>query len=171
MKTIGRKVIIASIVILGLCLMNTNVLADPTVDSVTTDPPNPKQQSTITVTAKVTGDDVQSVVLWIGECSSADGICFIWEDYEMSLNPDGEWEKTATLKDTSGRADYISYKFDIDDGGTIYNLDTIDDWEIDLTIESGNGGDDDDNGSPGFEILTFIVAIGVALILIKRKRS
>ena len=172
MKTIGRKVIIATIVIVGLCLMNTTVLADPTVDSVTTNPPNPAPKSTITVTADITGDDIRSVVIWIGECSHADGICFIWNDYEMTQNANGEWEKTATLEDTSGRADYISYKFDIDDGGTEYNLDS-DDWEIDLQIESGNGGDNDgdDNGSPGFEILTLIVAIGVALILIKRKRS
>lgn len=171
MKYVKRNVLIASIVILGLCLMNTTVLAEPTVDSVSTEPTNPTHQAAITVTAAITGEDITSVKILVGECDSRTGVCFIWSTHDMEQNGNGDWVATATLEDTSGVSNYISYKFEIVDGGTQYNL-TDESWEIDITIESDNGDNgDDDNGSPGFEIIVFLAAIAISVILLKRKRS
>lgn len=155
--------------------MNTTVLANPTVNEITTDPASPSHQETITVTASVTGDDIRSVTILVGECVRSTGICYFWTPYEMEQNQDGDWVATATLQSVSGSSDYISYKFDIEDNGTEYNLED-DSWEIDFAIEDdddGNGGGTDDtggSGSPGFEIITLLAAIVIGVLFLKRKR-
>ena len=176
MSTLRRSLIVISIVVLGLCLMNTNVLADPTVNNITTNPANPSHQDTITVTANITGDDVSSVELWVGECNSTQGICFIWNPYNMEQDQDGDWIATATLESVSGSSDYISYKFEIVDNETQYSL-ADDSWKLDFTVEDDTGDADggaDDNGgsgSPGFEIITLLAAIAIGVLLIRRKRQ
>ena len=94
----------------------------------------------------------------------------------MEQNQDGDWVATPTLKSVSGSSDYISYKFEIDDNGTEYNLED-DSWEIDFAIEDDDdnggttdGGDDEGSGSPGFEIITLLAAIVIGFLFLKRKR-
>jgi hypothetical protein len=41
--------------------------------------------------------------------------------------------------------------------------------KVNLSVTpDGNNGDD--NGTPGFELVVFVIAIGISLILIRRKR-
>jgi hypothetical protein len=177
-----KKILIAAIVILGLYFMTANAVADPVVDSVTTDPAAPAHQATVTVTAEITGDDVTAVSVVVKECRSLEaggelaGVCFINTLYNMTKTPDGKWEVTATLKDESGLSDYIDFEFDITDSGEEYQRITSEEWPVDLdltTEPTGNGGDsngDSDGGSPGFEVITLLAAIVIGILLIKRKR-
>lgn len=170
MKKGKSIVLITSIVVLSLCFLSINVVADPTINSVTTDPENPTWLSTVKVSATVNGDDVTGVLLKLGECQKGFA-CYVWTDYIMTDDDqDGVWEATATLKDESGRTDYLSCIFVVTDGGQEYELD--EDWEVDLTIDTSNNGNGDSstNGSPGFELLTLLVAVGIGFIILRRKR-
>lgn len=168
-----RKILIATMVFLSLCASSAIVTADPTIDSVTTNPINPTPQSDITVTVTITGDDVTAVILTVSECRRDTGTCFIYTDYTMQQNQDGDWVTDAKLQDTSGVSDYISYIFNVTDSGVEYKFSGQ--WEVDIDT-SGNGGNGDNggtdgNGSPGFEIITLLAAIVIGILLIKRKRS
>ena len=159
----------------SLFMANLVNAAEPTVDDFSTDPSSPTPKSTITVTATFTGDDISSVTVKIQECSSADGVCFINNDYEMSQNQDGDWVATATLKDDSNRADYISYIFYVTDSGVEYELQNSS-WKLLMDAEDGNGGNggdgnSDGNGTPGFEVISLLLAVLVGVSLLKRKRS
>ena len=166
-----RKILFATMVFLSLCVSSAIVNADPVVESVDTDPAEPTPQSEITVTATITGVDIVSVNLTVSECRRDTGTCFIYTDYKMEQNQDGDWFAEARLLDDSGVSDYISYIFKINDDGVEYTL--TGQWDVDLKIDSGNGGNGDNggNGSPGFEIITVLAAIAIGILLIKRKRS
>lgn len=171
MKYMNGKIFITMIVTLSLFMSIAS--ADPSVDGVTTDPASPTHQSTITVTATITGDDISSVTLTVSECKA--GLCFIYNDYPMERNDDGDWVAEATLEDPNKVSTYIQYLFDVVDNGVEFPDITSDNWKVDLTIEnggSGNGGGDDNGGSglPGFEIITLLGAIIIGIVLLRKKR-
>ncbi|MEE9572722.1 MAG: hypothetical protein V3W20_06740 [Candidatus Neomarinimicrobiota bacterium] len=168
MKYVNGKIFITMIVTLSLFMSIAS--ADPSVDGVTTDPASPTHQSTITVTATITGDDISSVNLTVSECK--EGLCFIYTDYTMTQNDNGDWVAEATLEDTSKVSTYIQYLFAVVDDGVEFPDITSDDWKVDLTIEnggSGNGGNGG-NGLPGFGIITLLVAIIIGTVLLRKKR-
>lgn len=164
MKYVKGKISITVIVMLGLIISSVNVLADPVVDEITTDPTSPTHQSTITITATITGDDITSVNITVLECKV--GLCFTYSTYIMSQNGEGNWVAEATLQDDSGRSTYIKYVFNIVDSGVEYQDITSDNWKVDLSIDDVNGG----NGIPGFETITLLAAIIIGIILLRRMR-
>lgn len=172
MKYVKTKILAIVITCLGLLMTSASVTADPIVDVVTTNPSSPVPQSTITITATISGDDITSVNVTVSECKI--GLCFIYNIYPMSQNDAGDWVAEATLQDASGESTYIKYRFDVIDSGVEYTLD--EDWKVNLTIENGNGdnggngGNGDGNGIPGFEIITLFAAIIIGIILVRRKR-
>lgn len=169
MKYAKTKILVIVITCLGLLMTSASVTADPIVDEVTTNPSSPAPQSTITITATITGDDTTSVNVTVSECKI--GLCFIYNTYPMSQNDAGDWVAEATLQDASGESTYIKYIFDVIDSGVEYTLN--EDWKVNLTIEngnSGNGGNGGSNGIPGFEIITLLAAIIIGIILLRRKR-
>ena len=170
MKYVNGKIFVTMIVTLSIFMSIAS--ADPSVGEITTDPASPTHQSTITVTATITGDDIESVTLTVSECKA--GLCFIYNDYTMTRNDDGDWVAEATLEDPNKVSTYIKYLFDVVDNGVEYPDITSDNWKVDLTIEnggSGNGGDGNgSNGLPGFEIITLLAAIIIGTILLRKKR-
>ena len=76
MKYMNGKIFVTMIVSLSLFMSIAS--ADPSVGGITTDPASPTHQSTITVTATITGDDIESVTLTVQECKP--GSCFIYTD-------------------------------------------------------------------------------------------
>ena len=154
--------------LLAIVISSSLVTADPIVDEITTDPENPTHESTITVTAKIIGDDVTSVNLSVSECMI--GLCFKSENYQMTQSAAGEWVAEITLLDASGESTYIEYTFEIIDSGTEYVLD--ENWRVDISEGTDNNADsnDDSNGSPGFEIIIFLAAIIIGIVMLRKKR-
>lgn len=176
MKHRKRNIISIAIVILGLFISSAGVIADPVVENITTDPTSPAPLSDITVTVNITGENISSVDLMISECDET--VCFIYNAYPMSKTESGDWTAEATLQDDSARSTHIEYRFDVNDSGVPYTL-TDENWRVDLATENGdqngdggttNNGDSNGNGSPGFEIISLLVAVSIGLLLLKRKR-
>jgi len=170
MRYIEKKVLIMTFVVLGLYFSSANVVADPVVENISTDPTSPAPLSTITVTANINGEDISSVNLTVSECDET--VCFIYNTYPMSKSESGDWVAKATLHDDSGRSTHIKYVFDVIDGGVIYPL-TDSTWRVDLAAENGdqNGNGGDGNSTPGFERIYFLIPVATGLLLHRNKRS
>jgi hypothetical protein len=167
MKYFKGKILIIIIVMLSLFMSSINVTAAPVVDEVTTNPASPTPQSTITISAKISGNDITSVNVTISECKV--GLCFIYNTYPMSKNEAGDWVAHATLQDDSGDSTYIKYQFYVIDNGLEYTLD--EGWKVNLSIENNNNTPNDNNGkTPGFEIITLLAAIIIGTVLLRKKR-
>jgi len=102
----------------------------------------------------------------IKECSHVQGICFSEQSDEMIELESGSFQVQFTLKEDN--ADYIQYYFDITMDGEVVRFD--EEWTIDLKVDSSSNGSNGDNETPGFELIIFIAAIGVGLILFRKKR-
>jgi thiol-disulfide isomerase/thioredoxin len=176
-----KKILIVAIVVLGLYFMTASAVAEPEVVSMYIDPAAPEHQATITITAEITGDDVTAVSVMVKECRAATaggslaGTC--WENNPYSMEDpedDGTWVATATLQDESGLSTYIDIEFDITDSGELYDRIGNEEWATELTLPADTGDNDDDDGSsggsPGFEVITLLVAVVIGILLIKRKR-
>ena len=140
-------------------------MADPTLESFTIDPKEPVPLSDITVTADIGGEGITAVVVHIKECSHVKEVCFSEQSGKMNDLEPGKFQAQFTL--TEKEADYIQYYFDITiDGEEVRLLD--DTWTIDLLVETNDNNGD--NGTPGFEFMVLITAIGVGFILFRKKR-
>jgi hypothetical protein len=155
--------------------MASVVSADPTVNSITTEPESPKPLSTFTVIADISGENIISVKVTISECTEGPPSeqCFVPHyNLVMELNDEGKYETEVTLTGTQASIDHVQYLFTIDDNGTEYAL-TEKDWRTYLDIDSDNGGTNgggDENGSPGFELVLILIAVSIAFIIYRKKR-
>jgi len=166
MKNFKRKILIMIIMIFSLYISSVNVIADPVVNEITTVPANPTPQSTIAITADISGEDITSVNVTVSECKI--GLCFIYNTYPMSKNDAGDWVGHATLQDDSGDSTYIKYQFEVIDSGVEYTLD--EDLKVNLTIENNDNTPSNNGKTPGFEIITLLVAIIIGTVLLRKKR-
>jgi len=173
---LGRTIVLM-LVFVGLCAMFSSVKAfDPSVVSVVTEPANPEPESTVTVTANITGDEISSVNLTVSECTDeGDNVaCFAFQTVQMSLNSTGFYEATFTLKDTEGRSNHIKYELTVISNDTSFDF-TDSSFRADLSEVPGDNNDttpakEEDKGIPGFEIMTLLMALVIGLILFKQKR-
>ena len=164
MKQFCAKIFFIIFIFFSFLLINNSVIAEPVVEEIITEPVNPTHKSTFTVTAKITGEDVSSVNIIITECN--DEVCIENEEYEMNQNDAGEWVAEPTLQDSSGASSFIKYEFEIIDNGEEYNID--EGFKVDIKAEPKDNNDD--NGSPGFEMIVLLAAILLAIILLRKKR-
>lgn len=152
------------------------VSADPTVNSITTNPAEPKALSTFTVIADISGENIISVKVTISECTDGPPSeqCFVaHSNLIMSQNDDGKYETEVTLTGTQASIDHVQYSFIINDNGIEYPPMTDKEWRTYLDVDSDNGGTnggEEDNGSPGFELIIILTAVFISLLLLKRKR-
>ena len=182
MRKILRKSILLFFMLVGVCIMFSSVvIADPSIVSVVTDPANPKPESTVTVTANISGDDITSVKFNVSECNSKIGICINFYPINMERKSDGEYEATFTLQEKKGDTDYIEYsRFTVISNGITYTLN--DKYKVNLSTDSGNNNQNGNNGPsnnnddeskkgiPGFEVLTLLIALTIGIFLFKRMR-
>ncbi len=164
-----RKFLIAIIVIVGLCISTSGVMAasEPTI---VLDPEEPTPQSTVLFTVTIPDSEtVSNVRLIVKECKEGD-ICFTDSFNESMTEKDVDaFEVEITLKHDT--ATYIEYHV-----GYLNNdvWEESDSEKLDLKIESNNGnsngGNDDTNGTPGFEFIPFLAAISIGILLFRRKR-
>lgn len=153
-------------IILGLIFSNI-ALAEPTVENVILSPSEPEPMSVISFTASINTDIILSVYLLIEECNEE--ICFLQSNNSMTNVGGTDYAGDVSL--THEDATYIKYQF---------NIETPDGWyktektrvELKVTSDGGNDGDDNNNnGTPGFEVVTLMTSIFIALFLITRKRD
>ncbi len=174
MKNLGKKMLLCLGVSVIISVIAISATAEPTVNNINTNPEKPEPQSTVTVIANISGENITSVTLFVLECNYNTEQCYVSNNYEMELNSEGKYVKTLALEDTQGRTDHIQYFFTVMDSGTEYQL-TDDSWLVDLDIDSNkNDSKDDnqnsDNGTPGFEFIFVIIALFISMLFIYKKR-
>jgi hypothetical protein len=166
MKNINRKILITMFVMIGIFISSANVLA-ATEATVEIDPEVPKRLETITFTADITTDGtIQEVTLWVQECNNQ----FCYEKQGVPMEKSGDlYIGDFTL--THNDAVYFKYWLEVETDQETNETTTV---EVNLDTSSSNGGtngDSDDNGSPGFELFSILIAVVIGVILVKRKRS
>ena len=165
MKNINRKIIITMIVMIGLFMSSVNVLA-ATEATIEIDPETPKRKETVSFTVDITSDEtIQEVTLIVQECNA--NMCF--EKNYITLDKSGDvytGDFTLTRTDTI----YMQYWLEIETNTGTNETDTIKVYLDTSSTNGGTNGDSDDNGSPGFELFTILIAIVIGVILVKRKR-
>jgi PKD repeat protein len=162
----NKQIMILCIVVIGMLgtTIGQAVATDPQVETVTFNPSEPAVQSTVTVTATITGDTVEAVRFIYKECDPE--LCKLTENISMTETSEGVYEATFTL--TYDKATYMTYHFNIKSGGSWKEID-----KVDITLQPKQNGDSNGNGSnpsPGFELLLVLVALSVLVILFGKKR-
>ncbi|UCH72185.1 MAG: hypothetical protein JSW62_01155 [Thermoplasmatales archaeon] len=150
--------------VLSLYLFAVNVIAaEPNVEEIVVNPPNPAPLSTITFTATIShSDQLDDIRLIVEECK--EGFCYSDGFNEpMSLTDEGKYDAEITLKHDDSTK--IQYNLNIKSGDSWYNAS-----KEELYLGTSNTDNDDGlNGTPGFEVILFLAAISIGL-LFKRKR-
>ena len=168
-----KKILIATILILGLCVSSASVMAEPVVDDSAIAPEEPERLDTITITATITSDEtIDEVNMIIKECvgGTDNDYCHLEDTQQMTLSGDNEY--TCTYELQWPEVTYISYWFEITSNGELYKSDyTNVSLKVDSDNGDANGGGDGGNGSPGFELIPLLIAVFIGVILLKRKRS
>jgi hypothetical protein len=145
--------------------------AAPVLEGVTLNPTNPTKLSTIAFTAHVLGTDIQEVKIGVLECNATTGICQNNVDNITMIHLVGTTYKANVTLDYP-TASYITYWVYVETGGQWMTLPDSHGVKLNLTVNSGDGNHNGNgNGkSPGFELIVLVVAVGISIFLIGRKR-
>ncbi|MBN1861200.1 MAG: hypothetical protein JW840_07045 [Candidatus Thermoplasmatota archaeon] len=162
----NKQIMLLCILIIGMLgtTIGQAVTAEPQVEAVTFNPSDPTVQSTVTVTATISGDTIDAVYFIYKECDPE--LCKLTENVSMSETSEGVYETTFTL--TYDKATYMTYHFNIYSGGSWKETDNVD-----VTLQPKQNGDtngNDNNQSPGFELLFVLVALSILVIVFGKKR-
>lgn len=162
----NKHIIVLCVFVVGMIgtTIGQAIAADPLVESVSLNPSNPTVQSTVTVTATISGDDIDIVHFIYKECDPE--ICKLTQNISLDETSEGVYQATFTL--TYDQATYITYYLNIRSAGGWTKTDGVD-----VTLQpkqNGGSNGDGNNGSPGFELVIVLVAVGVLLIFIGKKR-
>ena len=143
-----------------LPLINTIPGAEPIVGNITLNPEHPTPQSVVTFSTDITGNSISSVRIVLNECDKSKGICHAPpQNLSMSKKSGNSYEGKVTLQWDDVTS--ITYHIElISDGKWIEYEDHT------TTLSTYSGNSDDSNGSPGFEIIVFFIAIITFLLLI-----
>jgi len=161
-------VVIMSIFVATLC---SSVEADLTFGEISISPLSPPAQSTVKLSIPLSGDTPSEVRVTVEECDGRTGICFSdIQNVSMSLISMGNYQTSVTLRHAS--ATYINCTIVAKMNNTWIHSPK---WKIvNLSEDSNgntNGNGNGDNGIPGFELVLVVIAIGVSLMVIRRKRG
>lgn len=173
MKYIVRNLLKATMVIFCLNVAVAGVIAQPILENFSVSPEEAAPLSTITITAEISGDNISNVNLTVKECNWDAGICYSQQTVQMSEVGTGSYQAGLTLQED--RATFLEYYFDITINGVEERL-SDESWLYNLTLDT-NGNDhvnsdgNGTNGTPGFEVLSLLIAISIISILTRRKRS
>lgn len=167
------SMLLAILTFICLAILPLSVAAEPTVTSVTLDPIDPNPLETIKFTAVIESDtELNEVRIIVAECTA--GICYK-DDFNvsMSLEEDATYIGDVTLvhDDTV----YIKYHIEMFSDGMWYATEIT---EYNLTAKPNNGdnGDNgnttngDGNNTPGFELISVLLAGVIIALVVGRKR-
>ena len=164
---IERKFVLLVVVmsVLG-ATAGSALAAGPTFGGITVSPTFPTALSTVMLSVILSGDTPSEVRVTVEECNGRTGICYPdIQNVTMSLFNAGNYKTNVTLKHAD--ATYITCYVVAKTSGI---------WTSSLKknvnlSENTNGNDgNDDKKTPGFELVLFIMAIGVSLMVLARKR-
>jgi len=167
MKIRTKKICISGI-ILGMLLLTTSVSsAVPALDKMVLNPAVVTPQSDVTFTADIEDYDfAKNVYLIVEECTF--GFCYADSFNEsMSDNGEGKFEKKITLKHDD--ATEIKYHVEIEGTDGEWTASKVTYVNLDTT-GSSNGGDNDSNSTPGFELIFLLMAVIVGFVSFRKKR-
>jgi hypothetical protein len=168
-KEFSKKIIINYFICISLFfLLITTVSAEnPTIGEIKLEPANPAPESEVTISTDITGGNVSNVRLIISECNKETGVCHIPRNISMSKKSGDTYEIEIMLEWDDATSIKYQIRLENDGAWIIY-----DEYTSALSTPSG-GSDttgDNSNGSPGFEIIIFLIAlIGVILSFKKFK--
>lgn len=162
-----RKFVIISIFFVSFFLLNvsSSAIGEPIVGWIILNPEKPKMQSDVTFTVDISGDSISSVRLVLSECNKPKKICHAPpQNVSMNKASGNTYQTVVTLQwdDVSS----ITYHIElISDGKWI----EYEEYTTNLTLDSeDSNGSGDSNGSPGFEIMVFLLAIVGVVLLFKK---
>ncbi len=142
----------------------------PTFGEINAAPSAPTALSTVTLSIKISSMTPSEVRVTVEECNEGTGICYPdVQNVTMTLHDDGNYKADVTLKHAD--ATYITCKVLAKTDNT---WSASQEKRIDLSENSNgntNGDGENGGGTPGFELLGLLVALGVLLIVIGRKRE
>ncbi|DAC73344.1 MAG TPA: hypothetical protein DSN98_00205 [Thermoplasmata archaeon] len=158
------SIIFLTTIILGTCIASVTA-TDPTIGSVTITPNEPAPQSSVNFSVNIVGDGISAVYLHYKECNVQ--ICKVFNNISMTKLSGNTYEKKIKL--TWDEATYITYNFEINSNGVWTKTEYVNVSLKPVTNDDGNNTNN--NKQPGFEILFFVAAVGVSVIILGRKRS
>lgn len=160
MKNSG-KLLFLGFFCIGIFLSTLSAEADPIVGEIILDPDHPPIQSKVTFSVDISGDSISSVRLILNECNKPKKICHAPpQNVSMSKVNDNTYETVVKLQWDDVTS--ITYHIEIKSDGKWIEYDEH------STALSTNSGDS--NGSPGFEIMFFLMAVICVVLLFKKYR-
>jgi len=168
MKNGKKCMLFAMILSVGGAVCCSAVAAAVTFGDINVSPASPAPQSTITLSISLSGDTPSEVRVRVEECNGRTGICFSdAQNVSMSLVSTGTYQTSVTLKHAD--ATYFNCTVVAKING---NWVPSTKWKVVTLSENSNGdGDNGNQKTPGFELVLIMVAIGVSLIVTRRKRD
>jgi hypothetical protein len=161
-----RKLIltVALISILGTTVVSAAGVGVP-IGTITVTPSAPAALSTVTISVPITGETPSEIRVRVEECNGNTGICYPdVQNVSMALASSSIYRANVTLKHSDATYITVTVVAKINDS-----------WQesaqkkVNLSASS-DGNNNGNSGTPGFELVVFIIAIGVSFIWIKRKR-
>jgi hypothetical protein len=167
---IERKFVLLVVIIsvLGATFVSA-ATAGPTFGEITLSPAAPTALSTVTLSVILGGDTPSDVRVTVEECNGRTGICYPdIQNVSMSLFSAGNYKTNVTLKHAD--ATYITCQVVAKTSGTWTSSPKKNVNLSENTNGNHNGNNGNDDKTPGFEVVLFIIAIGLSLIVLGRKR-
>ncbi|MCX6667050.1 MAG: hypothetical protein NTV74_02245 [Euryarchaeota archaeon] len=156
------------IFILNISIVSTVSAVVLDIGEITSDPANPAPKSTATFSVDIGVETPSEVWLIVEECNGNTGVCYT-DIQNVSMNESaGLYQTSVTLRHDD--ATYITCKVLAKSDGSWLNSSK----KIDLSEEpdgTQNGNGDTDNKTPGFELVLFLLAVALGMLLFRRKRS
>jgi len=173
-----RKMLVETIILIGLFAVSASVMAAPVVTNIeaSVEPAEPEAGSTVTITATITCDDIiDGVSVKVKECyDSPEGpFCYLDVPYTMTeiSSGDGEYQYRATnVKLSHMDAEYMGYWFIVNSGESSYDSSGEFEFETDYVASDNQQDSGADGGSPGFEMVLMLISIAAIMFILKRKR-
>jgi hypothetical protein len=163
----NQRTFILTLVVVSI-LGATAVLAAGTglpIGTITVSPSAPAALSTVTISVTISGEAPSEVRVNVEECNGNTGICYPdIQNVSMPLASSSIYRTDVTLKHSDATYITITVVAKINNAWQESSQKKV---NLSGTQDGNNGGD---KGTPGFELVIFVAAIGVSLILINRKR-
>ena len=161
MKNLGQLLVIG-IFCIGIFLSTLSTMAEPIVGEITLNPDHPPIQSEVIFSVDISGNSISSVRLILNECNKPKKICHAPpQNVSMSNVKDNSYEAKVTLEWDDVTS--ITYHIEIKSEGKWIEYD-----EHTTTLSTNSG---DSNGSPGFEIMIFLIAIISVFFLFRKFKT
>ena len=148
-----------------LSIVITIAGAEPIVGDITLNPEKPAPQSDVTFSVDISGNSISSVCIIVSECNKPEKICHAPpQNVSMNKVNANTYEKKVTLMWDDVIS--ITYHIEIESDGKWIEYD-----EHTAALLTNSGSLNGTNGSPGFEILVFLIVIISVVLLLKKFKS